>query len=178
MKLNVFNKMPKKLRALPIWSCVSAVICAPVSVSVLYLAGIAALIAFANSTSDFDPSPLTRMSSNRPGFARNSDAVVGSNNAKVAPPGERTSPYEAIPTSVNSRLPDCATTFTVSPTTYLPFFADASSSATSFGPMGHSPCEIVHKAPLNFIATLPNVGGPWPSEPRGFPSLPIMRANA
>ncbi|CAB4563128.1 unannotated protein [freshwater metagenome] len=61
-------------------------------VSVLAVAGITAWMAAESFVSETDPSPLTRMASMKPGFVRNSDAVAESNNAKVAPPGERTSP--------------------------------------------------------------------------------------
>ena len=153
-------------------------ISAPVSVSTFWLGSKMVSMSFASSSSERDPSPTTKMASTKPGLPRNSAAVDTSNSANVAPPGERTSPYDAMPTMVKVRLPDCATTFTVSPRTYPAFSADASSSATSAGPLGNRPWAIVHRAPLNSTATLPNVGGPAPSVPMGLPSFPTMRANA
>ena len=174
----MLRKILKNESASPMSSCVSFVISAPVRVSTLADGSKILSMSFARAASVRVPSPTTKMASTNPGLPKNSAAVGTSKSANVAPPGDRTSPYDAMPTIVNSRLPDCATTLTVSPTTYPAFSAEDLSSATSFGPLGNLPCAIVHRAPLNSTATLPNVGGPAPSEPMGFPSLPTMRANA
>ena len=153
-------------------------ISAPVSTSSLGYFERAALMRAESSTSDTERSETTRMESIFPGCARNSLAVSGSKRANVAPPGDRTAPYDAIPTNVKSRLPAAAVTFTLSPRMYLAFLALAASSAISLPFLGRRPWEMFQSDPRYEDTTAPNVGGPPPSDPSGVPSFATILAYA
>jgi len=111
----------------------------------------------------------------KPGLAMNSSAVLPSNNAQVALPGEMMSSYSTIPTNVNTREPLSAFTVTSSPRANPPSCAVSVSSTMSLPPSGRRPSARRQTDSSPSLIAAPKVGAVGRSI--GVPSLAMTTAS-